>query len=741
MSGPITPPLTVETVDGATEGRPITTIKVTNGDLTISGNTATIDTSGSGGTAAGSDTEIQINDGGAFGASSNLTFASNTLTVENAIDLGATGAGGRLECTQDGQDLQIKHTGSGAVVIKNLTNNNDTNLNIVGPGSGDANIVMSSTSGAGGITFPDGTEQTTAATGGTPGGSDTEIQYNDGGSFAGDAGFIIDTAGAGDTTKVRIGKMMYGGSIGAQNVTLNGSVGLTSEGTGQILLRGAEDAGGTWTDTIVQVLCNAAGDDSILTFKNNSGTAKEAKITLDGSLDFIIDNTYAGGGNIELLPGSGNYVKIGGGAATGTLTSNGAYDLQLSTNSGTNSGLIAITNGVNGSIDITPNGSGLVKVSNLTVAGNYSLPTAVTTTNDYVLTAQTDGSTAWAEAGGGGATELSGLTDVLIDTTEFSDGILIQPNSDGAAPTTGTLSGAQNNVGIGADTFSTLTTGYKNVAIGGKALSSAITSSQLIAIGYEALAAEEGTQYGVAIGSGALKVQNGGTGRNTAVGARAGEKVTLGKYNALYSYKAGFDLTEGIDNICIGTYSGKSLTTGDGSLFIGHYATADSATDDLQLKIGGGHSFGATTVTWISSDSTGSCYQGDNASSWSTTSDERLKTNIVDSPKGLEEIKLLKVRNFNYIEKATPITEEIENEDGEIEERIIGYDGENKYNLDPEPLRTGFIAQELEVILPEAVKENLHGHKTVDIDPVIYSLINAVQELSAKVETLEAMIE
>jgi len=159
------------------------------------------------------------------------------------------------------------------------------------------------------------------------------------------------------------------------------------------------------------------------------------------------------------------------------------------------------------------------------------------------------------------------------------------------------------------------------------------------------------------------------------------------------------------------------------------------------LEIGNTNDGGVTEVKWIVGDSAGSCYQGDNASTWSTTSDERLKTNIIDSPKGLEEIKLLKVRNFNYIEKATPITEEIENNEGEIEERIIGYDGENIYNLEPEPLRTGFIAQELEVILPEAVKENLHGHKTVDIDPVIYSLINAVQELSAKVETLEGMIE
>ena len=49
MSGPIRPPLTVETLDGLTVGRPITTIKVTNGDLTVSGNVATIDTSGGGG--------------------------------------------------------------------------------------------------------------------------------------------------------------------------------------------------------------------------------------------------------------------------------------------------------------------------------------------------------------------------------------------------------------------------------------------------------------------------------------------------------------------------------------------------------------------------------------------------------------------------------------------------------------------------------------------------------------------
>jgi hypothetical protein len=50
----------------------------------------------------------------------------------------------------------------------------------------------------------------------------------------------------------------------------------------------------------------------------------------------------------------------------------------------------------------------------------------------------------------------------------------------------------------------------------------------------------------------------------------------------------------------------------------------------------------------------------------------------------------------------------------------------------------GVIAQELEEIFPEAVKENGHGHKTVSTDSINWALLRAVQELSAKVEALES---
>ena len=63
MSGPIVPPLEVTEVDGSPDGRPITKIIVSNGDLTISGRTATIDTSGSGGAPGAPAKSVQFNSG------------------------------------------------------------------------------------------------------------------------------------------------------------------------------------------------------------------------------------------------------------------------------------------------------------------------------------------------------------------------------------------------------------------------------------------------------------------------------------------------------------------------------------------------------------------------------------------------------------------------------------------------------------------------------------------------------
>ena len=97
-----------------------------------------------------------------------------------------------------------------------------------------------------------------------------------------------------------------------------------------------------------------------------------------GSAVNELEVTNAATGNPPILGASGEtnvdlHIKpkvsgetiIGSGGAAATLTTSGAYDLVLDTNKGTNSGNITITDGANGNIDITTNGTGAIKFNDL----------------------------------------------------------------------------------------------------------------------------------------------------------------------------------------------------------------------------------------------------------------------------------------------------------------------------------------------------------------------------------------
>ena len=328
----------------------------------------------------------------------------------------------------------------------------------------------------------------------------------------------------------------------------------------------------------------------------------------------------------------------------------------------------------------------LVNLARLTVAGEW----------DGLL-----------DAGGGGVTTLGALTDVSMDITNFVDSLLIQTNSNGSAPSTGTLSSASNNLGIGKDVFAALTSGDTNVGLGVWCLKTLEDGSNNVAVG-----AYAGRDVSSGIG-------------NTLVGASSGYGVSTGSYNVIMGYNAasaamtgsnniaiGYTAlnatTSGAKNIAIGYQAGTSISSGENNVVIGGMDVAAGDGDDqLVISAGDGGHF------WVKGDSAGSCYQGDNASSWSTTSDKRIKREITDATQGLDAINGIRLRNFRYRQ-------------------------DNPYGLDPEPPRTGVIAQELEEVFPEAVKENLEGHKTVSVDTINWALLKAVQELSAKVEALEA---
>jgi hypothetical protein len=94
---------------------------------------------------------------------------------------------------------------------------------------------------------------------------------------------------------------------------------------------------------------------------------------LGGALDVnTFSITSTSNGNITLQPNgtgdvvlSADTVKIGDANTDAVLTTDGTGDITISTNSGSNSGTVKIFDGVNGNIEITPNGSGVVKLDGL----------------------------------------------------------------------------------------------------------------------------------------------------------------------------------------------------------------------------------------------------------------------------------------------------------------------------------------------------------------------------------------
>ena len=124
-------------------------------------------------------------------------------------------------------------------------------------------------------------------------------------------------------------------------------------------------------------------------------------------------------------------------------------------------------------------------------------------------------------------------------------------------------------------------------------------------------------------------------------------------------------------------------------------------------------------------------YNGANSSTWATTSDIRIKKDVVDNDQGLDVIKQIRVRNFNY---RTP--EEI----AEGAPELADLDLKDMAVRRPE-LQIGVIAQEIEQLLPEVVTYDDNGVRDVNPERLTWILINAVKELSAENTALKARLD
>lgn len=291
-----------------------------------------------------------------------------------------------------------------------------------------------------------------------------------------------------------------------------------------------------------------------------------------------------------------------------------------------------------------------------------------------------------------------------------------------------------NCAAFGSVALTSQTTGYNNTALGVAAMRNSVSTFNSTAVGLNAMRECSGNEnsavgyfslYNVtgsqntALGNYSLVGVRGG-GQNTAVGYSAanGVSTTTGSGNCAFGWRALYSFTSGTYNIAIGYNTATTITTGGSNIIVGNNSDPSAATGINQIVIGNVLSGKGNNTAYIGG-SVGT-YNQRNASTWSVTSDQRIKKNIIDNTDGLALINGIRVRNFEY--RAKDEITELPQSSG----------------VDIQGVQLGVIAQELQQVLPECVKESEDGVLSVDNDNLVWYLINAVKELSAKVDALEA---
>jgi len=152
-------------------------------------------------------------------------------------------------------------------------------------------------------------------------------------------------------------------SFAAGDVTLAGTQTLTNKTlTSPKIGTAILDTGG---NELLKIAVTGSAENEFTMAAGGSGVGPNLSSTGSSDTNIDINITPAGTGDVVL---AGDTVKVGDSGAAATVTSNGAgtltvttggaENLILSTNSGTNSGTIEITDAANEDITLTPNGYG-----------------------------------------------------------------------------------------------------------------------------------------------------------------------------------------------------------------------------------------------------------------------------------------------------------------------------------------------------------------------------------------------
>tara|TARA_A100001515_G_scaffold8600_2_gene7218 strand:+ start:1712 stop:3337 length:1626 start_codon:yes stop_codon:yes gene_type:complete len=372
---------------------------------------------------------------------------------------------------------------------------------------------------------------------------------------------------------------------------------------------------------------------------------------------------------------------------------------------------------------------------------------------------QTNGNIlAYGDIVGDGATKITGINYLATGASTNDIVLKLKPGE------------STTNVGLGKSALKNITTDTDCIAIGERALinhtvgashvtgqiaigSSAMQAFTVVSVGgySDGLPSGNGNGHNIAIGKEALQ-HNVRSNGNIAIGERALRNLNLnrisssnangysnigigyealrcsettacrGSFNVAIGVKAGQVAEDAcFNNTMVGSSAGQSITTGDNNLLLGYFAGTSSSpvtitTANNNIVLGNN----SITDASIKVD-------------WTVTSDKRDKTDIESFTHGL-----------SWINKLNPVTYRWDMRSNYDDGLPDGSKKESKLNV-------GLIAQEeLEVEKEHGYADTSDNMLISHINPggsygmqyskLVPVLINAVKELSAKNDALEARI-
>ena len=414
-------------------------------------------------------------------------------------------------------------------------------------------------------------------------------------------------------------------------------------------------------------------------------------------------NTTLGYNTLGYHNGNNN-VAVGTNAMQGasSFSGTGNDNVAIGFNAGSGSQPTAFSNSILIGKDAATSPLG---ASNFIVLGNSSHTTlqipgiqSGASDGDVLTYNATFGKLELQAAGGGGASDLNGLSDCDVSTS---------------------------NVFL-ANVPSGLTNPSENVVIGIDAGNSFVNPLGSVIIGYQSFE-NYGKDYTTAVGTRTGRNVNGT--HNTFLGFEAGQAFgvssTDARYNVMIGYRAGNRIsgaawTGNYANSCtylgFNTGSGAGSLTGWNQIVIGAYARPSTGGVDSEITLGD------SNITALRCAVT----------SITSLSDERDKSEIKDLEYGLDFIDALQPREFVWDNR--PETRPEFDEDGN--ETEVEFYSTNKGKKD-----FGFIAQEVRELDNDTLRlvyaEN-EDRLEMSYGKLVPILVKAIQELKEEVEILKS---